>query len=81
MVFLPMRQAIGARQNLTPALRERAAAAGFEYLSSLIEDRLRETGPEWLRNAAVLERIDNYLRSGLRFAYLQASIAPVESPT
>ena len=82
MATLPtVQNSVELENLLLDALRERAAAAGFEFLSMLIEDRLRETGPEWLRNAAVLERIDNYLRSGLRFAYLQASIASVESPT
>ncbi|OLC46855.1 MAG: hypothetical protein AUH43_12955 [Acidobacteria bacterium 13_1_40CM_65_14] len=61
------------------ALRERALAAGFEFLSTLIEERVRETGPEWLRNAAVLERIENYLRSGMTFVYLQAPLTkPVQ---
>jgi 4-aminobutyrate aminotransferase-like enzyme len=60
---------------LLDALRERARAAGFEFLSTLIEERLHETGPEWLRSGAILERLDNYLRSGLRFAYLQAPLA------
>jgi hypothetical protein len=60
--------------HMLEGLRERAIAAGFEFLSTLIEDRLRETGPSWFREAAVLERIDNYLRSGSRFAYLQAAL-------
>jgi hypothetical protein len=55
-------------------LRERAIAGGFEFLSTLIEDRLRDTGPSWFRQAAVLERIDNYLRSGSGFAYLQVAL-------
>ena len=62
---------------LLDALRERALAAGFEYLSTLIEDRLRETGPEWLKRAEVLERIDNYLQSGAAFVYVQAPLQPV----
>ena len=65
---------------LLESLRQRAKTAGFEFLSALIEDRLRETGPEWIRRAVVLEQIDNYLRSGIRFAYLQASLRPVELP-
>jgi L-lysine 6-transaminase len=59
------------------AIRARAAAAGFEYLSILIEERARETGPAWLREATVLQQIDNYLRSGLAFVYLQVTLAPV----
>ena len=52
---------------LLESLRERAIAAGFEYLSTLIEERLLETGPAWFRTAAILERIDNYLRQPHRF--------------
>jgi 4-aminobutyrate aminotransferase-like enzyme len=83
MATLPTIQNSAELENyLLDALRDRVIAAGFTFLSTLIEDRLRETGPEWLRNAAVLSRIDNYLRSGLRFAYLQASLQPVApSPT
>jgi hypothetical protein len=66
--------------HLLDLLRERAIAAGFAFLSTLIEDRLRETGPAWLRSAAVLERVDNYLRSGIRYAYLQAGLQPVAEP-
>jgi L-lysine 6-transaminase len=66
--------------DLLDALRDRVTAAGFEYLSTLIEDRVRDTGPAWLRDAAVLERIDNYLRSGVRFVYLQAALRPVAEP-
>jgi hypothetical protein len=33
---------------LLESLRERAIAAGFEFLSTLIEDRLRHTGSAWL---------------------------------
>jgi hypothetical protein len=60
--------------HLLESLRERALATGFEFLSTLIEDRLRETGPAWFRSAVILERIDNYLRSGNTFAYLQAAL-------
>jgi hypothetical protein len=62
------------------ALRERALAAGFEFLSTLIEERVRETGPDWLRNSTVLERIENYLRSGMTFVYLQSPLAKPASP-
>ena len=65
---------------LLDSLRERAIAAGFEFLSTLIEDRLRETGPAWLRSASVLERLDNYLRSGICFVYLQAALKPAAEP-
>ena len=59
---------------LLESLRERALAAGFEFLSTLIEERLLETGPPWLRDAVVIERIDNYLGSGSQFVYLQAAL-------
>jgi len=62
------------------SLRTRAIAAGFNFLSTLIEDRVRETGPAWVQNAAVLERIDNYLGSGIRFVYLQATLQPTTEP-
>lgn len=62
--------------HLLELLRTRAIADGFEYLSALIEDRLRETGPAWIRSASVLEQTDNYLGSGIRFAYLQVTLKP-----
>ena len=61
-------------------MRARALAAGFEFLSTLIEDRVRETGPAWFQSAAVLERIDNYLRSGSAFAYLQVALQAAAEP-
>jgi 4-aminobutyrate aminotransferase-like enzyme len=66
--------------HLLDTLRERAITAGFEYLSTLIEDRLRETGPGWFQTAAVLERIENYLRSRTCFAYLQVALKPPSEP-
>jgi hypothetical protein len=63
--------------RLLELLQERVMAAGFEYLSMLVEDRLRESGPSWLRSAAVLRQIDNYLRSGTSFSYLQAALNQV----
>jgi hypothetical protein len=77
MATLPTIQNSAELENyLLDALRDRVIAAGFTFLSTLIEDRLRETGPEWLRHAVVLSRIDNYLRSGVRFTYLQAALQP-----
>jgi 4-aminobutyrate aminotransferase/(S)-3-amino-2-methylpropionate transaminase len=79
MATSPNVQNNGELENfLLDAVRDRSVAAGFEFLSSLIEDRLRETGPPWLRQAVVLERIDNYLGSGSRFAYLQVPLKPAE---
>jgi len=61
-------------------LRRRALNDGFEFLSTLIEERLRDTGPAWLRDAAMLNRIDNYLQSGMSFAYLQVALPPATGP-
>jgi 4-aminobutyrate aminotransferase-like enzyme len=58
-------------------VREHAISAGFDFLSMLIEDRLRETGPSWLRSGTVLEGLENYLRSGARFVYLQVGLKPI----
>jgi len=72
---LPIVQNDVAVENLLfDTLRDRLVAAGFDYLSTLIEERIRDTAPDWLRNAAILERIDNYLRSGVAFAYLQTAL-------
>jgi len=71
---------VALENHLLETLRARAIAAGFEFLSMLIEERVLETGPEWLRGAVVLERIENYLRSGSTFAYLQAALPPASPP-
>jgi L-lysine 6-transaminase len=52
-------------------VRVRALAAGFEYISTLIEERVHQTGPAWLREAQVIQVVDNYLHSGVRFVYVQ----------
>jgi hypothetical protein len=62
-------------RHLLELLRERAVRQGYLRLSALIEERWRESGPPWLRSAEVLRVVDNYLRSGFRFVYLQAAIA------
>lgn len=69
-----VRNAIDLQNRLLDAIRERAMVAGFEFLSTLIEDHVRETGPPWLAGAPVIERAENYLRSGIDFAYLQVPI-------
>ena len=61
--------------RLLESIRERAIEAGFVFLSTMIEERMRETGPAWLAGAVVLERVENYLRSGIVFVYLQAALA------
>jgi 4-aminobutyrate aminotransferase-like enzyme len=81
MATLPTAQNASDLENLLlDLLRERAVTAGFEYLSTLIEDRLRETGPAWFRDAAVLERIENYLGGGSAFAYCQVPLQAVAEP-
>ena len=69
-----VQNAVEIENLLLDALHERALAAGFEFLSTLIEDRLLETGPAWIRNAAILERIENYLGSGSAFVFLQVPL-------
>jgi hypothetical protein len=72
--------AIALENLLLETLYRRASAAGFEYLSTLIEARLCDTGPGWLREASVLAQITNYLRSGQTFAYLQVRLVPTTDP-
>ena len=60
--------------RLFEALRAQVRAAGFGHLSSLIEETVLFTGPDWVRGAAVLHTVENYLGSGIRFVYLQAPV-------
>ena len=77
MAILPtVQNPVELENHLLETLREHAIAAGFEFLSTLIEDRLRDTGPAWFQRATILERIDDYLRSGSCFAYLQVALRP-----
>src|SRR5436190_17331493 len=81
MAILPtVQNQIEIQNRLLDELRTRAVAAGFVFLSALIEEQVRETGPEWLQRAVVLERIDNYLRSGIPFAYIQVQLTEADSP-
>jgi hypothetical protein len=57
------------------ALRARVERLGYAAISSLIEARTVEEGPEWIRRAAVLETVDDYLQSGIKFVYLRAALA------
>ena len=59
---------------LLDSIRARAIEAGFEFLSTMIEARVLESGPPWLAGAVVHERVENYLRSGINFIYLQAAL-------
>src|SRR2546422_6489824 len=82
MATLPtVQNSVELENHLLESVRGRATAAGFEFLSTLIEDRLRDTGPAWLQSAAILLRIDNYLGSGSCFAYLQAALQPAAEPS
>jgi hypothetical protein len=77
MATLPtVQNHVDLENHLLDSIKTRAVAAGFEYLSTLIEERLQTSGPAWFRDAAVLERIDNYLRSGSAFAYFQVGLKP-----
>jgi hypothetical protein len=66
-----MRNYLDVENRLLDIIRIRVLAAGFEYISALIEERVHQTGPLWLRQAQVVQAVDNYLRSGIRFVYLQ----------
>lgn len=66
--------------TLLEAMRKRAAAAGFEHLSTLIEERIHGGGPAWFREAPVLQAVDDYLRSGIRFVYVQVPLAGAPAP-
>jgi 4-aminobutyrate aminotransferase-like enzyme len=66
-----MRNHLDVENRLLDLIRVRVLAAGFEYISALIEERVHQTGPLWLRQAQVIQAVDNYLRSGIRFVYLQ----------
>jgi hypothetical protein len=64
--------------HLLEHLRARVIAQGYLRLSALLEERFHESGPGWLRSAEVSRVVDNYLRSGQRFVYVQTRLA--ESP-
>jgi L-lysine 6-transaminase len=69
-----VRNAADLERHLLESIRERAVADGFAFLSAMIEDHVRLNGPPWFAGAAVLDRVENYLRSGIDFVYLQAPI-------
>ncbi len=66
--------------KLLDLIRVRALAAGFEYISTLIEERIHQTGPEWLHQAQVIQLVNNYLRSSIRFVYLQLPLERRREP-
>ena len=57
--------------HLLELLRARVSAAGYQWISGLIEDRLLKTGPSWMR-LEPLRTVENYLRSGITFVYFEA---------
>jgi 4-aminobutyrate aminotransferase-like enzyme len=71
---------IEIENHLLELLKARAIAAGFSFLSTLIEESMRETGPQWMRDAPVVERMENYLGSGITFAYLNAPLKTGDAP-
>jgi len=71
----PSAQNVTELENkLLDCLKERAVATGFVYLSTLVEASSLATSTPWLRDATVLERIENYLGSGTSFVYVQAHL-------
>jgi 4-aminobutyrate aminotransferase-like enzyme len=70
-----VRNATELENHLLESIRGRAVAEGFVFLSTLIEDRVRQDGPPWLAAAPVLERFANYLRTGIEFVYVQAALS------
>jgi 4-aminobutyrate aminotransferase-like enzyme len=82
MATLPTVQNSTELENhLLDLIRERATTAKFEFLSTLIEDRMRETGPAWFREGSVLDHFDNYLHSGEPFCYIQIPLQPAADAT
>jgi adenosylmethionine-8-amino-7-oxononanoate aminotransferase len=75
MATAPSVQNAAALENLLlDALSANAVEHGFLFLSTLIEERLLTTGPPWIAGGTVLQRIDNYLRAGITFVYVQATL-------
>jgi 4-aminobutyrate aminotransferase/(S)-3-amino-2-methylpropionate transaminase len=65
---------------LLDLLRIRVIAQGYQHFSALMEERFQQSGPAWLRAAEVLRTVDNYLRSGQRFVYLQVALPGENTP-
>ncbi len=66
-----VQNAVEIEHHLLDLVRTRVIAQGYQCLSALVEERVHQNGPAWLRSAEVLRVVDNYLRSGQRFVYLQ----------
>lgn len=75
MATLPsVKNQVEIENRLLELIRDRALTAGFSHLSTLIEERVQASGPSWLRGAQLVQTVENYLRSGIRFVYLHAPL-------
>lgn len=75
MAVLPsVRNQTDIEHLLLDQLRTRIRAARFQHMATLIEARVVATAPDWLRNGPVLLEIENYLRSGVRFTYVDVPV-------
>jgi 4-aminobutyrate aminotransferase-like enzyme len=75
MATLPsVKNNVEIESHLLDQLRTRALASGYAYFSTLIEERFHGTGPAWFREAQLVQTVPDYLRSGLSFVYLHASL-------
>jgi hypothetical protein len=72
---LSVQNQVELENHLLGLMRERVLAAGFAHLSALIEERIHASGPPWLKDAQVLQVVDDYLKSGVRFVYLHTALA------
>src|SRR5262249_23706055 len=76
MATLPsVKNHVELENRLLELIRERALSAGYTHLSTLIEERVRETGPGWFRDAQEVLAGDNSLRSGMRFVSLHVPLS------
>jgi len=66
--------------HLLELVRMRVIMQGYQRFSALVEERLQQNGPAWLRSAEILRIVNNYLRSGQRFVYLQAILPEAKAP-
>jgi hypothetical protein len=69
-----VQNAIEIEHHLLDVLRTRVITQGYLHLSMLVEERVHQNGPAWLRSAEVLRIVDNYLQSGQRFVYVHANL-------
>jgi hypothetical protein len=69
-----VRNRVEVMNHALERLRVKITELGYSYLSALVEAQLLEVGPDRMRQATVLKTIDNYLKSGIRFVYLQMEL-------